>query len=62
MVATSENMYTLPVAIALFATGQQETNIALLMAGSVVVIVPVLLVFIALQRYFTQGIAMTGIK
>jgi multiple sugar transport system permease protein len=62
VVATSDTMYTLPVAIALFATGQQETNIALLMAGSVVVIVPVLLVFIALQRYFTQGIAMTGIK
>jgi multiple sugar transport system permease protein len=62
VVATSEAMYTLPVAVALFATGQQETNIALLMAGSVVVIVPVLIVFIALQRHFTQGIAMTGIK
>jgi multiple sugar transport system permease protein len=62
VVATSDTMYTLPVAIALFATGQQETNIALLMAGSVVVILPVLIVFIALQRYFTQGIAMTGIK
>ena len=62
VVATSEDMYTLPVAIALFATGQQETNIALLMAGSVVVILPVLIVFILLQRYFTQGIAMTGIK
>jgi multiple sugar transport system permease protein len=55
-------MYTLPVAIALFATGQQETNVALLMAGSVVVILPVLIVFIALQRHFTQGIAMTGFK
>jgi multiple sugar transport system permease protein len=62
VVATTEKMYTLPVAVALFATGQHETNIALLMAGSVVVIVPVLLVFIALQRFFTQGIAMTGIK
>jgi multiple sugar transport system permease protein len=62
VVATSDRMYTLPVAIALFATGQQETNVALLMAGSVVVILPVLIVFIALQRHFTQGIAMTGIK
>jgi multiple sugar transport system permease protein len=62
VVANTEDMYTLPVAIALFATGQQETNVALLMAGSVVVILPVLLVFILLQRYFTQGIAMTGIK
>jgi len=62
VVATSDRMYTLPVAIALFATGQQETNVALLMAGSVVVIMPVLIVFILLQRHFTQGIAMTGIK
>ena len=62
VVATSDRMYTLPVAIALFATGQQETNVALLMAGSVVVILPVLLVFILLQRHFTQGIAMTGFK
>ncbi|MGI8830668.1 MAG: carbohydrate ABC transporter permease [Candidatus Limnocylindria bacterium] len=62
VVATSDRMYTLPVALALFATGQQETNVALLMAGSVVVILPVLLVFILLQRHFTQGIAMTGFK
>ena len=62
VVATSDRMYTLPVAIALFATGQQETNVALLMAGSVVVIMPVLIVFILLQRHFTQGIAMTGFK
>ena len=62
VVANTEEMYTLPVAIALFATGQQETNVALLMAGSVVVILPVLIIFILLQRFFTQGIAMTGIK
>ncbi|MGH8936578.1 MAG: carbohydrate ABC transporter permease [Acidimicrobiia bacterium] len=62
VVASTEDMYTLPVAIALFAIGQQQTNLSLLMAGSVVVVVPVLLIFIALQRYFTQGIAMTGIK
>jgi multiple sugar transport system permease protein len=32
------------------------------MAGSVVIIVPVLVVFLALQRHFVRGIAMTGIK
>jgi multiple sugar transport system permease protein len=61
-VATSQEMYTLPVAVAFLATGQQETNVALLMAGSVVVILPVVIVFILLQRHFTQGIAMTGFK
>jgi multiple sugar transport system permease protein len=62
VVATSQDMFTLPVAVAFLATGHVETNVALLMAGSVVVIVPVLVVFLLLQRYFTQGIAMTGIK
>jgi multiple sugar transport system permease protein len=62
VVATSQDMFTLPVAITFLATGQQETNVALLMAGSVVVILPIVIVFILLQRYFTQGIAMTGIK
>ena len=34
----------------------------LLLAGSVVVVVPVLIVFLVLQRHIMQGIAMTGIK
>jgi multiple sugar transport system permease protein len=62
VVAQSQDMFTLPVALALFATGQNNTNFGLLLAGAVVVVVPVLLVFLALQRYFTQGIAMTGFK
>jgi multiple sugar transport system permease protein len=32
------------------------------MAGSVVALIPVLIVFLSLQRYFIQGIASTGIK
>ncbi len=37
-------------------------NYGLLLAGSVVVVLPVIAVFLALQRYFIQGISMTGIK
>ena len=62
VVATSEEMFTLPVAVAFLATGQTETNVALLMAGSVIVILPVLVVFLLLQRHFTMGIATTGLK
>ncbi|MBA2955940.1 ABC transporter permease subunit [Nocardioides sp. MAH-18] len=62
VVATSEDKYTLPVALALYAVGQNATQYGLLLAGSVVVVVPVLLVFLLLQRYVVQGIAMTGIK
>ncbi|MGN7949383.1 carbohydrate ABC transporter permease [Microbacterium sp. 22215] len=62
VVAQSERMYTLPVALSLYSVGQNATNYGVLLAGSVLVITPVLLMFIALQKYFIQGIAMTGIK
>lgn len=62
VVATTEDTYTLPVALALYSTGQNSTNYGLLLAGAVVVVIPVIAVFLALQRYFVQGVAMTGIK
>jgi multiple sugar transport system permease protein len=62
VVATSEEMYTLPVALALYSVGQNAAQYGLMMAGAVVVVVPVLIVFVVLQRYFVQGIALTGIK
>lgn len=62
VVATSEDKYTLPVALALYSVGQNATQYGLLLAGSVVVVIPVLVVFLVLQRFIMQGIAMTGIK
>jgi len=62
VVATSEEKYTLPVALALYSVGQNQTEYGLLLAGAVVIVVPVLAIFLLLQRYFVQGIAMTGIK
>ena len=55
-------MYTLPVALALFSIGQQESNVALQMAGATVVVLPVVILFFATQRYVIQGIATTGLK
>ncbi|OLF13674.1 sugar ABC transporter permease [Actinophytocola xinjiangensis] len=60
--ATTEDTYTLPVALALYAIGQNRTDYDLLLAGSVVVVVPVLVVFVLLQRHFVRGIATTGLK
>ena len=60
--ATTEDKYTLPVALALYAIGQNQTRYDLLLTGSVVIVLPVLIVFIALQRYFVRGIATTGLK
>jgi multiple sugar transport system permease protein len=62
VVSTSEHMYTLPVAVATFAVGQNATNYGLLMAGSTILVLPVVLVFLALQRYFKPGVATTGLK
>lgn len=62
VVATGERSYTLPVALALVSTGQNQTNYGLLLAGATVVVVPVLIVFLIFQRRFIQGIATTGLK
>lgn len=62
VVATKEEKYTLPVALALYSVGQNATQYGLLLAGAVVVVIPIIAVFLMLQRYIMQGIAMTGIK
>jgi len=62
VVAQSEERYTLPVALSLFSTGQNATDYGLLLAGSVLVITPIVALFIALQRFFVQSVAATGIK
>ena len=54
-------LYTVQIGAAL-ARGQWYTHQPRLMAGSVMITIPVLVVFIFLQRYFVQGISLTGIK
>ncbi|MGA8112072.1 MAG: carbohydrate ABC transporter permease [Actinocatenispora sp.] len=62
VVAQTQDRYTLPVALALYSIGQNATQYGLLLAGAVVVVLPILAVFLVLQRRFVQGIATTGIK
>lgn len=62
VVAQNESTYTLPVALALYASGQNSTQYGLLLAGATVVVLPVLIVFLIFQRRFIEGIATTGIK
>jgi multiple sugar transport system permease protein len=62
VVAQTQDHYTLPVALALFSTGQNQTNYGLLLAGATVVVLPILIVFLVFQRRFIEGIATTGIK
>ncbi|WP_079184341.1 carbohydrate ABC transporter permease [Streptomyces uncialis] len=65
LIATNDpDKYTLPVALATFATdpNQSAGSNGMLMAGSFLIVLPVLLVFAVLQRHFTQGIATAGMK
>ncbi|MFK0099542.1 sugar ABC transporter permease [Streptomyces sp. CB01249] len=65
LVATNDpDKYTLPVALATFATDPTKAagSNGVLMAGAFLVVLPVVAVFIALQRHFTQGIATSGLK
>ncbi|RNG28808.1 carbohydrate ABC transporter permease [Streptomyces botrytidirepellens] len=62
VISQTEEHYTLPVALALFSVGANSTNYGLLLAGAVTVVTPIILLFLALQKHFIQGIASTGIK
>lgn len=62
VVSTSQSTYTLPVGLALVATGQNQNDYGLLLAGATVVVAPILVVFLFFQRFFIEGIATTGIK
>ena len=62
VVLTDEQKFTVPVALAIFSRGQFQADYGLLMAGSVVLVAPVLALFLVLQRHFTQSISMTGLK
>ncbi len=61
IVMVREEGYTLPVALANL-NGQHPTSFGLLMAAAVVVVVPVIAVFLAAQKYVIQGIATSGLK
>jgi multiple sugar transport system permease protein len=58
---TDNSMYTLPVALANLM-GEHAKDPELMMAGSVITIIPVIFVFLALQKYYIKGIMMGSIK
>lgn len=61
IVLTDDSMYTLPVALATLARERVQDN-ELMMAGAVVTTLPVLVVFLALQRFYVRGIMMGSLK
>jgi len=61
MVVDRLALKTLPIGLAHFQDSY-TTDYQLLMAASVIVMIPVLIVFLLGQRYFVRGIALSGMK
>ncbi len=62
LISLSDNsMYTLPVALANLM-GEHTKDPELMMAGSVITIIPVMVVFVALQKYYIKGIMLGSVK
>lgn len=59
IVTNSEHMRTLPVGLAAFQ-GQFRVEWHLLMAGSVIALVPILVIYIIGQKWFVRGITLSG--
>ena len=61
IVLADRHRYTLPVALANLA-GEHVQDTELMMAGAVLTVLPVVLLFVCLQRYYTAGITAGGVK
>ncbi|HLS82131.1 MAG TPA: carbohydrate ABC transporter permease [Steroidobacter sp.] len=61
IVLTSQEMYTLPVALAGLSREHVQEN-EMMMAGAVITVAPVLILFLGLQRYYIAGILAGGVK
>ena len=58
---TKRELYTLPVGFASFS-GEFQREWEMVMAGASVATLPVLLVFVLLQKYIVRGVMLAGIK
>lgn len=61
IVLSEDSKYTLPVALANLL-GEHVQDVELMMAGSVLTVLPVLVVFLFLQRYYIRGIMAGSVK
>jgi multiple sugar transport system permease protein len=61
IVLNDSDLYTLPVALASLSREHVQDN-ELMMAGAVVTTLPVLVVFLILQRYYVEGIMLGSVK
>ncbi|GHT64771.1 ABC transporter permease [Spirochaetia bacterium] len=58
----SERLFTLQLGMRFFTSGEYGNQYALMMAAAVMAIFPLMIVFIILQRYVIEGIALGAVK
>ena len=61
IVLTDQAHYTLPVALAALSR-EHIMDVEMMMAGAVVTVLPVLALFLVLQRYYIQGLLLGSVK
>jgi multiple sugar transport system permease protein len=61
IVLSDDRKYTLPVALA-GLVGEHAQDVELMMAGAVITVLPVLTLFLFLQRYFVEGVTEGSVK
>jgi multiple sugar transport system permease protein len=61
IVLTEQRVRTLPIILTWFQT-QHADQLNMTMAASVMVVLPVLAVFVATQRWIVRGITLTGFR
>ena len=61
IVLTDQDHYTLPIGLASLAR-EHAQDTELMMAGSVITVLPVLVLFLALQRYYLEGLLLGSVK
>lgn len=61
IVTTTSDMFTLPVGMA-FLKNEFSVQWPLLMAGTILISLPTIAIFLIFQRYFVQGVASAGLK
>ena len=61
IVLSDDARYTLPVALANLS-GEHVQDTELMMAGAVLTVMPVLMVFLVLQRHYVRGLLLGGVK
>lgn len=62
-VARKDEVITLPVALATLQAGPRAlTEWNLVMAGAVITVLPILIVYLLAQKWFVQGVVSSGIK